>query len=244
MGVIAGHDGSPAWIVTRLGVIASVTTVALVATREPWRSMVRIVIGVGAIVVGIGIGVVYLLRAGDVALAVAGLAALGSGLVLVVSGVAGAVRGRRRWSQAAGVTGAVLAVAVACLTFVPAVMATNVPRPDLGSVTPASYGLRYQRAQTDERDLNDEFEHQQAAHDQHDDWSCTSTTGTVRSPRRTTERRPTRTATGLATSSSTDPTAPGPKPEEWRHQTSAARSRPAPQRQGTRTPRSWFVDAG
>jgi len=143
MGVIAGHDGSPAWIVTRLGVIASVTALALVATREPWRSMVRVVIGVVAIVVGIGIGVVYLLRAGDVALAAARLAALGSGLVLVVSGVAASVRGRRRWSQAAGVTGAVLAVAVSCLTFVPAVMATNVPRPHLGSVTPASYGLRY-----------------------------------------------------------------------------------------------------
>src|SRR6476620_4858050 len=35
----------------------------------------------------------------------------------------------------------------------------------------------------------------------------------MRSPRRTTERRPTRTATGMATSSSQDPTAPGPNPD-------------------------------
>lgn len=42
-----------------------------------------------------------------------------------------------------GVTGAVLIGAVACLTFVPAVMATNVPRPDLGTATPATHGLSY-----------------------------------------------------------------------------------------------------
>ncbi len=143
MGVIVGHDGSPGWTMIRLGLVAAVTALAFVATREPWRSMVRIVIGMVGIVAGIGIGVVHLLRAGDVALALAGLAVLGSGFVLVASGVRVAVRGRRRSSQAVGVTGAVLIGAVAILTFVPAVMATNVPRPDLGTATPATYGLSY-----------------------------------------------------------------------------------------------------
>ncbi|MET0909883.1 MAG: alpha/beta hydrolase [Ilumatobacteraceae bacterium] len=152
MAVIVGGDGSPGWTVIRLGAIAAVTAVALVVTSEPWRSTVRIVIGTVGMVAGLGIGVVHLVRSGDLALAVAGLAALGSGLVLVVDGVGGAVRGRGRWTRAAGIGAAVLAVAAACLAFVPAVMATNVPRPVLGAVTPARFGVEYRDVEFDTED--------------------------------------------------------------------------------------------
>ena len=141
MGLVLGRDGSPGWTATRVGLIALLTVMAWKSARQPWRSLVRVVIGVSGIVVGMGIGVVHLLRAGDVTLAVAGLAALGSGLVLMGYEILAAVRGlRRRW-QVAGVGGALLALVLVCWTFVPAVMATNVPRPELGVATPATYGL-------------------------------------------------------------------------------------------------------
>ena len=64
----------------------------------------------------------------------------------------GVICERSRRTQAAGVAVAVLAAAVACLTFVPAVMATNVPRPQLDAATPANYGLTYRDVEFDTTD--------------------------------------------------------------------------------------------
>jgi dienelactone hydrolase len=109
-------------------------------------------IGTATIVAGLGIGVMHLLRGGDVVLIVAGLVALGSGLVLATLGVGGLVRGRPRWVQACGIGAATFGIALVALTFVPAVIATNFPRPELGTITPAAHGLTYRDVQFETED--------------------------------------------------------------------------------------------
>jgi dienelactone hydrolase len=66
-----------------------------------------------------------------------------AGLVLVIDGLGGSLSGRRGPVKAVTVALAALAVALMCLTFVPAVMATNAPRPELGDNDPSTYGVSY-----------------------------------------------------------------------------------------------------
>lgn len=103
--------------------------------------MVALVVGTTAVVVGAGIGVPWLVKHGLSPMAAGGLVLLAIGLGFVVYGTrALALRatGWRRWTRAVGMA---LVVLVTTWTFVPAVMATNVPPIAPGDRTPAGVGL-------------------------------------------------------------------------------------------------------
>jgi uncharacterized protein len=94
-----------------------------------------------ALVVGAGLGGPRLAKAGLDAHGVLDLVAALTGLVLVGAALVGLSAGRRWWQAAGRAVPALLLVAVACRTLVPAVMATNVPPIELGTDTPEAHSL-------------------------------------------------------------------------------------------------------
>jgi predicted acyl esterase len=75
---------------------------------------------------------------------VAGCVLLAAALVLLVAGGVGAVRVVRGWRRLLALPAAVAALLLVAYPVTIAVMATNVPRPGLGDVTPTDRGLRYE----------------------------------------------------------------------------------------------------
>ncbi len=143
---VVAHDGTPIWQAVRLLAVGAVTALAWKATaqRRPFaRASAALAVGFVAVPVGVGIGGPYLAKTGVGAMTVAGLAVLLGGLVMLGAGLASLVRSlRRRW--AVPTTGAtVIVLLVLTFTLGQAVAATNIPRPAVGSTTPAAVGLAY-----------------------------------------------------------------------------------------------------
>lgn len=153
MAIVLGRDGSWGWILVRLmslTVLAVLLHVALRGARGAgWAAVVAGVVG---LVIGIGVGVVHAVKSGDPLLIGGGLLALIAGLVLLVRGGMLIAGGHRWWARIGSGLGIALTTGLAALTFVPAIMATNVPATDLGSETPARYGLAFDEVTFDTAD--------------------------------------------------------------------------------------------
>ncbi len=148
------HDGTPVWQAARLSSVVVVAWATLSLTRRDprLRTPVALATGAASIPVGLGIAGPHLVKTGVTLLSVAGLVILVGGLVLFFYGLNGLGRSRSRWVRFPARAALVLMAVVLCLTLGQAVAATNVPRPEVGSRTPADVGLSYRDADFDASD--------------------------------------------------------------------------------------------
>ncbi len=145
--VLVGLDGAPGWRAVRVLAVLCLTGVVLAGTvhlRAGRRAVLCFAAGLPATAVGAGIAVPYLAKAGWSPAAGAGLGCLGAGIVLLATGSAGCVRAAYRWWRLLVVPALLATAWVVLWALAVAVAATNVPPTQLGSVTPADRGLRYQ----------------------------------------------------------------------------------------------------
>lgn len=147
LAVVVGVDGTPAWQVGRLVLVA-------LAAAAVWRAAGAALLGVGILAVPVGVGIAgpHVVKAGSAPLAVGGTLLLLGGLAALALGVAGLVHRAHPVRGALTVVATVAAFGLAMWTIAPAVAATNVPRPALGDRTPADLGLPFERVRFDARD--------------------------------------------------------------------------------------------
>jgi pimeloyl-ACP methyl ester carboxylesterase len=100
-------------------------------------------LGLVAFVAGAGIGLPHAVKSGVTPTTFAGLCALVSGVCLLAWSARRMVAPMRGWRRRAAFVAYAVLVALVAWTFVPAVMATNVPSIPLGARTPADVGLAY-----------------------------------------------------------------------------------------------------
>jgi dienelactone hydrolase len=140
------REGSPWWQAFRGGcVLLAVIGCLLVDSRACWagRATVAFLAGVLGTTIGIGIGVGHLLASSRTAVTVSGLACLAAGITLLgCAVVATGAHARRRIRLVAVLGLGTLAFALVFPSW-PAVYATNVPRPPLGSATPRQYDIAF-----------------------------------------------------------------------------------------------------
>ena len=105
-----------------------------------------VTLGAIATAVGATIGYSYLTTTGPSAKAVGGVLAVVGGLAALVSGISRLVRAARGWHRLLAIPIILVVGYVTALPICTAVYATNVPRPSLGTLTPADRGLQYQDA--------------------------------------------------------------------------------------------------
>ena len=149
MAFIVGLDGTPLWRTVRLLVVAGVCIAVAVASRVLSGRMTAVAwVALGAIAAPIGatIGYSYLTTTGLTARAAGGVLIFGGGLAAVVAGIAVLVRAAHGWRRLLAVPITLIVAYVTVLPLSAAVYATNVPRPRLGSATPADRGLQYHDA--------------------------------------------------------------------------------------------------
>jgi dienelactone hydrolase len=152
MAVLVVDDSSWWWMIVGTLCVAVVGVGVLAVVRRGGRaSLLVVAAGAVAVVAGAGIGVVHLVKAGDLLPTVAGLTALVAGLVLVVWGTRASVRGRSTSAHTLIGTVVIVGLVLVSFTFIPAVMATNAPRPELGE-TPESRGVPYRSVAFDTSD--------------------------------------------------------------------------------------------
>ena len=144
--VIVGRDGSPAWQVVRVAVVAALTAGLYITLREGirgWRAGSVFAVGVFATAVGTGIGLPHLAKNGWHVVTIAGLLCLTGGLALLVRGGWTLVRSARAWRRALVAPALLVAMSVPIWSLGQAVAVTNVPRTSVGETTPAEVGLQY-----------------------------------------------------------------------------------------------------
>ena len=143
---IVARDGTPVWQAARVLVIGALTALAWRGTiGSLGRRGIGVVMAIAAVAVpvGVGVGMPHVAKTGLTPVALAGVAILLAGVVALVTGIARLVRGvRARVWVPSGATAIVVAFILAW-TLGQAVAATNVPRPRVGSRTPADVGLAY-----------------------------------------------------------------------------------------------------
>jgi len=145
LALLVGHDGTPGWQVARSMVVALLSGAALfVEARVGDRGRGRLAAGIGIVVLAAGGGYLPFVAKDPASLeAVAGSAAVLSGLLLTAMGVVIGTRGRARLHRvAAGVLTVFIALLAASVLGV-AVAGTNVSRPAIGE-TPADRGLAHE----------------------------------------------------------------------------------------------------
>jgi pimeloyl-ACP methyl ester carboxylesterase len=128
-------DGSWSWVLLRLALVG-VLGWGLYRLEGRWPAVSALV---GAVLVAVGAGLAPHLPEFD-AVALASALMIVSGGTLVVVGTADLLAGAHWWWRVAGGFAAVAVVAVTASMVTPAVVATNVVRPELGDA-PATRGL-------------------------------------------------------------------------------------------------------
>ena len=144
--VVVGHDGTPLWRATRVlltAVLAAIAWRAIAGERTASRVTAMVTVSLVAIPVGVGIGVPYVAKTGFSILSVAGACALIGGLVLFGGAIVTLFGSVRRLVVVPATVGLVVLLFVLVWSLGQAVAATNPPRPQLGSRTPADLGLTY-----------------------------------------------------------------------------------------------------
>ena len=144
--VLVGRDGTPAWQVLRVLVVCLLTLGVIRVLRRPSARAASAAFAAGllGVSVGVGVGAMHVVKDGEPEVAVAGSICLVAGVTLLVGGAAWIVRSvRREWRR--WLVGVALVVTAFALVFPtwPAFYVTNVPRPSLGSATPADHGIAF-----------------------------------------------------------------------------------------------------
>jgi dienelactone hydrolase len=142
LALLVGADGTPAWQVTRVALVLAVSALVLRATDHSAAALG--VLGYGAVVTAVGIGLVpHVVKAGPGIGSIASVTMVCGGLTLVASSLVDLLAGRRRALQVGGGLGAVLAIGLAAFVVGPSVAATNVPATEVGA-SPASRDLTFE----------------------------------------------------------------------------------------------------
>ena len=142
---LVARDGSWGWRLVRVLVAAGSTSGALLVlkrSKAPVGGRVVAVFGIVTFTIGLGF-VPHLVKNGLSVTAIAAVAAVLAGLAATVAGSLVASTERRTARRLGTSTAAVLTAAVVAWTVAPSIMATNVPRTEIGA-TPASKGLAYE----------------------------------------------------------------------------------------------------
>ena len=144
LAIIVGVDGSPTWRVIRVLIVLAVGTAAVLWTHASSQGApgACVVVGVPAFIAGAGIGVPHV-TAGMSVTAVAGMAALLSGVTLLVLALVMVWRRTRWWGRAAVVLGFLALAQWVLFPVSTAVFATNRAPMPLPAVSPAAVGLEF-----------------------------------------------------------------------------------------------------
>jgi dienelactone hydrolase len=149
LAVLVGRQGSWAWQSLRVVVVGLLTLGVVRLVRRAADAVVGAValaLGVLGTVAGVGIGVVHLAKAGLVLSSAAGLAALASGLMLLVLGGWQLTRLLPGWWRLAALPVAFLLFQFVLVPVTPAVAGTNPAPTEVGDRTPAYLDLPFAEA--------------------------------------------------------------------------------------------------
>jgi hypothetical protein len=142
---LVARAGSPLWQLVRFVAAAAVLAAAHLAVTRGGRTRGAATFALGCVAgpVGVGVGLPHVTKTGIGPTAIAGLLSLVGGVVLLAVGGAILLRSVRRWWRAIVAPALLVAVFVSVWTLGQAVAATNVPRTQVGAVTPTDRGLAY-----------------------------------------------------------------------------------------------------
>ncbi len=146
LAVLVGRQGSWAWQSLRVVVVGLLTLGVVLLVRRAADVVVGAValaLGVLGTVAGVGIGAVHLAKAGLVLSSAAGLAALASGLMLLVLGGWQLTRLLPGWWRLAALPAAFLLFQFVLVPVTPAVAGTNPAPTEVGDRTPAYLDLPF-----------------------------------------------------------------------------------------------------
>jgi uncharacterized protein len=146
LATIVGLTGSLAWQAVRVVLIAGLTALAvwgLGAQQRAVRGAVALLLGLTGTVVGIGIGVMHVTHDTLDLTAVAGLVCLAIGLILLGVGSVALVRAMPGWWKLLTIPAALVLLLFVLYPMPNALYATNVPRPAVGTATPADRDLDF-----------------------------------------------------------------------------------------------------
>lgn len=149
LAVLVGRPGSWAWQTLRVVVVGLLTLGVVLLVRRAADAVVGAValaLGVLGTVAGVGIGAVHLAKAGLVLSSAAGLAALASGLMLLVLGGWQLTRLLPGWWRLAALPAAFLLFQFVLVPVTPAVAGTNPAPTEVGDRTPAYLDLPFAEA--------------------------------------------------------------------------------------------------
>jgi uncharacterized protein len=146
LATIVGLTGSLAWQAVRVLLVAGLTALAvwgLGAQQRAVRGAVALLLGLTGTVVGIGIGIMHVTHDTLDLTAVAGLACLAIGLMLLGFGSVALVRAMPGWWKLLTIPAALVLLLFVLYPMPNALYATNVPRPTVGTATPADRELDF-----------------------------------------------------------------------------------------------------
>lgn len=145
--VAVGAAGSPGWRALRVAAAVLVGAAAVLLERRGRPVLRGVTAGAAGLLgttTGAGIGVMHLVKSDINLAALAGLAILASGLILLGAGAARLWRTTPKWWRLGALPLAFVLVEFAVLPLTTAIYATNLPATPLGTATPADRGLAYQ----------------------------------------------------------------------------------------------------
>jgi uncharacterized protein len=146
LATIVGPTGSLTWQAVRVLLVAGLTALSvwgLGAQQRAVRGAVALLLGLTGTVVGIGIGVMHVTHDTLDLTAVAGLVCLAIGLVLLGVGSVALVRAMPGWGKLLSIPAALVLLLFVLYPLPNALYATNVPRPAVGTATPADRELDF-----------------------------------------------------------------------------------------------------
>ena len=149
---IVAWDGTATWRVARVVAISAVTASVIWFQRRRGSRLARFSTwawGAVGVSVGIGIGVVHLLKAGMSVYAALALVCLLASLAATVRSLFGFAHTRETWRREGwrrliAVPAAAVAVILVYYPLTVSLIATNTPRVDLGAAVPSDWGLVFE----------------------------------------------------------------------------------------------------
>jgi uncharacterized protein len=146
LAVVVGYSGTPAWQALRIIVVISIFAAAfqLQRSRRPWiADVTSTTAGVIGTIVGIGVGLMHLVKSGPLIPTTAGLVVLVTGLALLIGGSVRLIRRTQGWWRLLAIPVVYLVIEFVMFPIASGVYAANVPAGRLGSANPSSRGLTY-----------------------------------------------------------------------------------------------------
>jgi dienelactone hydrolase len=150
-----GAEGSPGWQFGRVSLALAIGAAALrveLRGSRTVRAWSALALGIAGLTVGVGIGVMHVVKSHLTLAAVAALVALMAGIVLTATAAHRLWRLSRRWWRLLGIPLIFVLGEFVLIPFTAAIYATNIPATPLDSATPADRGFSYSDVTVPARD--------------------------------------------------------------------------------------------